>query len=72
MGQSDSKSDTVVLNEQLNVSPVAINSGRSSNVDVSTINIILIVSMVTIFWIFVIKLIRNWFKKQVRAYAINV
>jgi hypothetical protein len=51
MGQSKSKADNVVVNEQLNLNPTAINAVRASE-DTATTNIVIICSVVTIFWVF--------------------
>jgi hypothetical protein len=72
MGQGESKSDTVVVNEQLSVNPTTVNSVQSSGADMTTINLIFICSIVTIFWVFLLKVIKHFFKKQVQAYAVNV
>jgi hypothetical protein len=71
MGQTKSKSDTVVVNEQLNLNPTALNAVRASE-DTATTNIVIICSIVTIFWVLLLKALKHYFKKQVQAYSVNV
>jgi hypothetical protein len=72
MGLGGSKNDNVVVNEQINVPTSEVNNlpqmGSSSELS----EVILISSVVTIVWMVIVKTVTTYFKKQVRAYSVNV